>query len=103
LVIYFLLKGLSFWWLACKPERCSSGWIRFSLRDLVLAVLLTVAVVIVTRFIWVFPVTYFAALVESVAPASVVSVAAPATANLRMVFQLHVIWITLLDKIGAYI
>src|SRR6202011_3967371 len=57
LVIY-LLEGFVFLVTGLQPRTLLERMAAPSLRDLVLAVLLTVAVVILARFIWVFPATY---------------------------------------------
>jgi NhaP-type Na+/H+ or K+/H+ antiporter len=57
LVIY-LLEGLIFLITGLQARTLLERMAASSLRDLVLAVLLTVSVAIVARFIWVFPATY---------------------------------------------
>ena len=57
MVIYFL-EGFVFLVTGLQARTLIERMDTFSLCDLVLAVLLTVAVVILARFIWVFPATY---------------------------------------------
>ena len=53
-----MLEGFVFLLTGLQARTLLERMDTFSLRDLVLAVLLTVAVVIAARFIWVFPATY---------------------------------------------
>ena len=57
LVVYFL-EGIVFLVTGLQARTLLDRMDTFLLRDLVVAVLLTVAVVIVARFIWVYPATY---------------------------------------------